>query len=72
MLRNLKAEMARAGLNTDDLGREIGRSGRAVRSKISGTTSFTMPEAMAIRLAFFPTLSLDYLFASDKADPGGE
>lgn len=63
MLRNLKAEMARSGLRTDDLVKAINKSEKAVRMKITGESSFTFPEALTIRSTFFPDLTLEYLFA---------
>ncbi len=63
MLRNLKAEMARSGLRTNDLVLAINRSEKAVRMKIAGESSFTFPEALTIRATFFPELALEYLFA---------
>lgn len=69
MLNNLRAEMARFDVTPADIAREIGKSDRCVRDKISGKTDVSIPEAMEIRDKFFPGLSLEYLFA--KAGQGG-
>lgn len=65
MLNNLRAEMVRHGVSVTDIAKEIGRSDRTVRDKIKGKGEFSMPEAEAIRNAFFPEMSLEYLFARD-------
>ena len=66
MLRNLKAEIARAGLRYDDLAKLIGKTDKAVREKITGGSSFTFPEALTIRAELFPDLSLEYLFLDSE------
>lgn len=63
MLSNLRAEMARFNVSPADIAKEIGKSDRCVRDKISGKTDVSVPEAMGIRDRFFPGLSLEYLFA---------
>lgn len=63
MLQNLRAEMVRYGITTTDLSRVAKRTERSIRLKVSGKNSFTLPESIAIRDAFFPGMSLEYLFA---------
>lgn len=65
MLHNLCAEMARHEVKTPDISRVIKKTDRSVRLKIAGTNAFTMPEAIAIRDAFFPEMALEYLFKRD-------
>lgn len=65
MLHNLCAEMARHEVKTLDISRVIKKTDRSVRLKVAGTNAFTMPEAIAIRDAFFPEMALEYLFALD-------
>lgn len=62
MLLNLKAEMIKNKVTASDIADVIGRTDRAVRSKVSGKTSFTFTEARSIRDKFFPELSIEYLF----------
>lgn len=69
MLVNLKCEMVRKNLSTVDISREIGKTSRAVSYKIAGNQAFTLPEAIAIRDRFFPSLTLEYLFAEDDPRP---
>lgn len=69
MLQNLRAEMARYGVSTEDLAKSIGRTERSVRDKISGKFEFTLPEGRTIRDQFFQGLTLEYLFAqADSQD----
>lgn len=67
MLSNLRAEMARYGVTASDIARVTGKTDRSIRDKISGKRDFTLPESVAIRDAFFPVLSLEYLFARSSA-----
>lgn len=65
MLHNLCAEMARHEVTTPDISRVIKKTDRSVRLKVTGKNAFTMPEAIAIRDAFFPEMTLEYLFKRD-------
>lgn len=65
MLQNLRAEMTRYGITPRDLSRETNRTERSIRLKIDGKNAFTLPEGIAIRNAFFPGMSLEYLFAQN-------
>lgn len=70
MLRNLCAEMARHEVKTTDISKVIKKTDRSVRLKVAGANAFTMPEAIAIRDAFFSGLTLEYLFArTDTGQP---
>lgn len=71
MLCNLKAEMARRSISILDIAKEIGRTDRSVREKISGRTQFSVPDATAIRDKFFPGFSLEYLFTNECSDNQG-
>lgn len=71
MLCNLKAEMARRSISILDIAKEIGRTDRSVREKISGRTQFSMPEAAMVRDKFFPGYSLEYLFTNEQSDDQG-
>lgn len=65
MLRNLNAEIARYGYNATDIANAIKVSDRTARTKISGESEFTFPEAMTIRDKLFPAIKLEYLFKDD-------
>lgn len=71
LLCNLKAEMARRSISILDIAKEIGRTDRSVREKISGRTQFSMPEAAMVRDKFFPGYSLEYLFTNEQSDDQG-
>ena len=71
LLGNLKAEMARRSVSILDIAKEIGRTDRSVREKISGRTQFSMPEATTIRDKFFSGFSLEYLFTNERSDDQG-
>ena len=64
-MRNLAAEMARNGVSAAAIQKVIGCSPRTVTNKMSGTTEFTVGEAMEIRNQLFPGLQLEYLFQPD-------
>lgn len=66
MLRNLKAEMARAGLTGLDIAAVIGTTEKTARDKINGKNSFSIAQAIKIRDVCFPGQSLDYLFSTDS------
>ena len=63
MLQNLRAEMARCGVSTEDIAKAIEKSDRSVRDKLCGKYVFTLPEGVKIRDQFFPGMALEYLFA---------
>ena len=67
MLQNLRAEMVRYGITTADLSHATNRTERSIRLKVAGKNAFTLPEGIAIRDAFFPGVSLEYLFAHSNA-----
>lgn len=63
---NLMAEMARRGITIIDLMRVTGKSRSGISNNIHGKGCFSIEEAINIRDALFPDLSIDYLF-SEKA-----
>lgn len=63
MLRNLKAEMARANITASEIAKATGRSNRTVRDRLMGRTQFPIQDAIAVKEAFFPEMTLEYLFA---------
>lgn len=66
-MKNLSAEMVRFGIGVSDLQKLLNCTDKTVRNKLSGTTEFSVKEAMNIRDTFFPGLRIEYLFQSDNA-----
>lgn len=64
-MRNLSAEMARYGVTNSAIQKLLDCSPKTVTNKLSGTTEFTIGEALKIRAAFFPGLRMAYLFRDD-------
>lgn len=62
MLKNLIAEMARKNLLYRDIASVIEKDEKSVANKIYCRTEFTRKEMVLIKKAYFPELSLDYLF----------
>lgn len=65
MLANLKAEMARKSVTSEDIHKVIRKTTKTVQEKVKGNVPITFPEAVAIRDELFPGLTLEYLFAQD-------
>lgn len=73
MLSNLKAEMVRHNISRSKLADLINVTYGTITQKINGHNSFTIDEANLIKKTFFPSLSLDYLFAKgEENDKGNE
>ena len=68
MLSNLKAEMARANVTVPAIAGVVKKNDRTIRERIKGNGYFSMPDAMAVRDAFFPGMTLEYLFAQAGAE----
>lgn len=64
--RNLKAEMARKDITIKDLMTVTGKSRPGISNNLNGRGRFTVEESLAIRRAYFPEMSIDYLFESDE------
>ena len=69
MFHNLRAEMAREGLNIIAVAKAIKVTPKSAGKKLSGKTEFTLTEIQTIKTKLFPSLSLDYLF--DNTEKGG-
>lgn len=65
-MKNLKAEMVRAGVSKEDIMKLLGCSMRTVDNKLDEITDFTIPEAFKIRDTFFGNMRMEYLFCSQK------
>ena len=64
-MKNLVAEMARYGVRIADIQNLLNCSERTVRNKLNNERDFTIPEALKIRNTFFPSMSIEYLFATE-------
>lgn len=63
MLQNLRAEMARHNISSNEIAKCIGKTDRNVRDKLNGKYEFSIQDAKKVRDKFFPDLSLEYLFS---------
>lgn len=66
MLNNLRAELARKGLEVSAITDVVGKTDRSNRDKIRGISTFSITDAIKIRDNLFPGMSLEYLFARDE------
>lgn len=64
-MNNLKAEMTRYGVTVHDIQQVLGCAEKTARNKINGNTEFTISEAFKLKRNLFPSLELDYLFATE-------
>ncbi len=64
MYKNLVAEMAKERITQKQIADTIGIHPNSVFNKLDGKTPFTIEQAFAIKKAFFPEQSLNYLFES--------
>lgn len=66
MFPNLKAEMARSGVDGKTIATSIGITPRTFSNKLCGKSEFTRSEMMKIQSGFFNGLSIEYLFDVSK------
>ena len=66
MYRNFVGEVAKLGIKKYAIAKEAKMCTRTLREKIVGKREFTLSEAIAIRNAFFPNQTLEYLFSRDN------
>jgi hypothetical protein len=62
---NLQAEMLRHAVKIPDIMQSIKCSEKTARNKVNGITDFSYPEAKKIHDDYFPSLRMEYLFATD-------
>lgn len=62
MYANLKAEMSRYGVTSQNIADVIGTQVQAAILKINGNSEFKFSEAIKIRDTYFPNIRLEYLF----------
>lgn len=66
MYRNLEAELKRKGLLREDIAKLLGCTITTASEKLTKPERLKLEEAQKIKLAFFPSLTLDYLFEITK------
>lgn len=66
---NLKGEMAKRSIKVEDIANVLQIHRNSASNKINGDTSFSIDEAVKVKEAFFPELSLKFLF--EKQEVGG-
>lgn len=62
----LVGAMAKRGVTRTSVAKRIGISQRALYSKLAGETDFTLSEANAIHINFFPDLDKETLFCRSE------
>lgn len=66
--KNLEAEMVRRDITRKDIAELLNVRYATVVDKLKGRSNFTLDEAFKIRNAYFPYLSIEYLFeVQDKS-----
>jgi Plasmid maintenance system antidote protein len=58
---NLKGEMAKRSIKVEDIAHVLQIHRNSASNKINGDTSFSIDEAVKVKEAFFPELSLKFL-----------
>ncbi len=66
---NLKGEMAKRSIKIEDIANVLQIHRNSASNKINGDTAFSIDEAVKVKEAFFPELSLKFLF--EKQEVGG-
>ncbi|MDP5276559.1 hypothetical protein [Chengkuizengella axinellae] len=62
MFPNLRAEMARKGIESKTMSLELDVTAKTISNKLCGKSEFTLSEMLAIKYKFFPSMTLEYLF----------
>ena len=65
---NLSAEMTRHNVNAKDIASVLGINPSGVYLMLRGQRDISVERAKAIRLNFFPNLSLEYLFDKSQCN----
>ena len=66
MYKNLEAEMTRLGISRKEISKLLNVRYATVIWKLNGKSRFFYDEAIAIKKAFFPNSSVEYLFDTDQ------
>ena len=70
MFFNLKAEMNRHGITTNDIAQAVGKDTCWVEKVLHDKVSLPTDTAIAIKKTFFPDVSYEYLFERGRVAPG--
>lgn len=68
-MKHLTDEMKRYGITRWDIIELLGCSEKTLKNKMDGTSGFSYKEVLTIRNAFFPGVSLEYLFGDTPPTP---
>lgn len=63
---NLKGEMAKRSIKIEDIANVLQIHRNSASNKINGDTAFSIDEAVKVKEAFFPELSLKFLFEKQE------
>lgn len=69
MFPNLRAEMARLGLTTEDVAKSIGKSKEWLENRLNGKCSLPIDVAFTIREKCFSNMKFEYLFKQTAIIP---
>ncbi len=70
MYHNLRAEMKRHSVRSEQIAKRLGLHPSTMSAKINNNQRLRLFEAKIIRDSFFPDLPLDYLFAESGEKSG--
>lgn len=70
MYSNLRVEMIKKNVTVSDIAKTLKKRRSTVGDKINGKYRMHVDEAFAIKDAFFPESSIDYLFDSSEQAKG--
>lgn len=63
---NLEAEMKRNKISRSDIANLLGLSYRTIHSRFNGESEWGYTECVKVRDAYFPNMTLDYLFETEE------
>lgn len=63
---NLEAEMKRNKISRSDIANLLGLSYRTIHSRFNGESEWGYAECAKVRDAYFPNMTLDYLFEAEE------
>jgi hypothetical protein len=63
---NLEAEMKRNKISRSDIANLLGLSYRTIHSRFNGESEWGYSECVKVRDAYFPNMTLDYLFETEE------
>lgn len=66
MFPNLRAEMARIGIDGVVISSHLGCTTKTFSRKMTGKGEFTRAEIFKIKNTFFPNLTIEYLFKAAR------